>query len=120
MINRPKSDLERLGSCLLCVAGATLALVAICAAIINGPKALAASEGDSVDQLERRIVDLERALAMYTDAGAVIVIRDDGECGLRWWEAGKKLGCGTAWCRYRVPIEGGNAVVTFDAVEVPK
>ena len=91
--------------CVACVAALVLAYTGV---ISNAE----ASEGPLKAEYEQRIRELERSLSMYTNAEAVIVIRDDAECGLRWFHAGADLGCGTSWVRYRVPMAGGGKLVS--------
>lgn len=118
-MNRPMTDLERVVSSILCIIGGGLAVVAIGLAIVNGPTTLDASEGVFCEEHEQRILELERSLSMYTNAEAVIVIRDDGACGLRWFDAGARLGCGTSWVRYRLPAAGGGTVTHVEGA-VPR
>lgn len=103
---RIKSDLERAGQAALFMVGAALAIGGVGAAIVTGPVDAGGGDWKTADEytrLERRVAELEAALAMYQDAAGVIVVLHDGECAERWFDAGSALGCGAAWGRFRVP-----------------
>ena len=109
-----KNNAERVAEALvvLCV---LLACVALLAAV---GRDVHATYNDN-EYLERRVWELERALAQYTDAAGVIVVRNDGQCARDWWFAGEALGCGTAWGRFRMPVQSGTAYDPVTGARTP-
>jgi len=116
-----KTDFERFLDLLFPAAVALLVIgLAVMYAAVEMSQAEAA-EGRSVEYLERRVWELERSLSMYTNAGAVIVFRDEDvySCALAAWDAVQGRECGNAWFRWRQPIPGGGTV-TYHEGEVPR